>query len=107
MGPCKSIRLVGMLTAAQGAPCSLQGLRTPWHADLLPLYSDQTSHAWESQPHRAPAQCPCQYPHSTALTATEPAVLGHQLLVGREPARLLGTGGEDKGVSECWLPRRT
>lgn len=107
VGPCKSIRPVYMLTAAQGASCSLQGLGTPWHMDLLPPYSGQTSHAWESQPHRAPAQRPCRYPRGTALTATEPAVLGHQLLVGRESACLLGTGGEDKGVSECRLPRRT
>lgn len=55
--------------------------------------------AWRSQPRCTPDQCPCQYPRSTALTATEPAVLGHHLLVGREPSCLLGTGGEDEGVS--------
>lgn len=48
----------------------------------------------------SPSTCP-RYPAGRVLTAAEPAVLGHQLLVGREPPGLLGAEGEDAGVSAC------
>lgn len=100
MGPCEVMGTMGILTVAQGASCPLQSHGTPWHEDLLPPHQGQPPLAWGSQPPpHVPAQWPCRYPRSTALTATEPAVLGHHLLVGREPAGLLGTGGEDMGVS--------